>query len=82
MTALPQVTGRDVLRALQKRGFVVQNVYHGNNPRFHFYYMQKQNGSNLVIVTDDGDQQLPASTLRSILLQAGLTVDEFVQSLS
>jgi predicted RNA binding protein YcfA (HicA-like mRNA interferase family) len=81
VTALPQVTGGDVLRALQKRGFAVQYIYHGKDPRFQFYYLQKQNGSNLIIVTDAGDQQLPADTLRSILHQAGLTVDEFVESL-
>jgi predicted RNA binding protein YcfA (HicA-like mRNA interferase family) len=70
MTSLPQVSGRQCVAALAKKGFV----------------FKRQAGSHIILRRDDpfaqvvvpDHHQLDRGTLRSIIRHAGLTVDEFV----
>jgi predicted RNA binding protein YcfA (HicA-like mRNA interferase family) len=74
MSSLPQISGRDCIKALGKAGF----------------YMKRQQGSHMVLRRDEpfgqvvvpDHKQLDRGTLRAIIRQAGLTVDEFVKLLS
>lgn len=69
MSKLPQVSGADVVRALQKIGFSVR----------------RQHGSHIIIRRDDpfaqtvapNHRQIDRGRLRAILRQTDLSVDEF-----
>ncbi len=70
MTGLPRVSGREVVKALQKIG----------------YARDRQRGSHVVIrqtaaphrrITVPDHRKVATGTLRAIIRQAGLTVDEF-----
>jgi predicted RNA binding protein YcfA (HicA-like mRNA interferase family) len=70
MTSLPQVSGRQCLAALTKKGF----------------QFKRQNGSHMILRRDEPYAQvvvpdhkvLDRGTLRSILRQAGMTTEEFI----
>jgi len=70
MTKLPVLSGRECVRALEKAGFGVV----------------RQKGSHLMLARDDppayvtvpNHKELDRGTLKSILRQAGLSVDEFI----
>jgi predicted RNA binding protein YcfA (HicA-like mRNA interferase family) len=74
MTKLPVVNGRECVSALQRGGFVID----------------RQKGSHITLIRDNPfarttvpnhNKALKPGTLRSIIRQAGLTVDEFVELL-
>ena len=73
MSKLPVISGRKCVRALEKAGF----------------YLKRQTGSHLVLRRDEPFAQvvvpdhkvLDRGTLRAIVRQAGLSVDEFVSLL-
>ncbi len=73
MTRLPSVSGRECVRALERAGF----------------YVDRQRGSHIVMKRDDpparvvvpDHRELKRGTLRAIIRQAGLTVEEFVELL-
>ena len=68
MSKLPQVSGADVVRALQKIGFTVR----------------RQHGSHIILRRDDpfaqtvvpNHRQIDRGTLRAILRQVEITADE------
>jgi predicted RNA binding protein YcfA (HicA-like mRNA interferase family) len=70
MTKLPQVSGRDCVKALQKVGFTVD----------------RQRGSHVIMLRETprgrvsvpNHKNLKPGTLRTIIREAGLTVEEFV----
>jgi predicted RNA binding protein YcfA (HicA-like mRNA interferase family) len=71
MTELPVVTGRECIRALQRAGFVID----------------RQKGSHATLIRDDPYARvtipnhrkgLKPGTLRRIIREAGLSVDEFL----
>lgn len=70
MTRLPVVSGAQCVRALEKIGFVVY----------------RQRGSHITLIrtqppaqtTIPNHRELDRGTLRAIIRQAGLTVEEFV----
>jgi predicted RNA binding protein YcfA (HicA-like mRNA interferase family) len=70
MTKLPGTSGRECIRALGKVGF----------------YFKRQEGSHVIMRRDDPfaqtsvplHKELDRGTLRAIIRQAGLSVDEFV----
>lgn len=70
MSGLPQVSGAEAVSALQKAGFTVR----------------RQQGSHIILRRDDpfaqtvvpNHRQLDRGTLRSILRQAGLSVEQFI----
>ena len=74
MARLPVVSGRDLIRALEKAGYVVD----------------RQKGSHIVLrqtaepfrrVTVPDHKEIARGTLRSILRHTGLTTDELVRLL-
>ncbi len=73
MSGLPSISGRECVRALSKAGF----------------HVRRQEGSHLVLRRDDpfaqvvvpDHRELDRGTLRAIIRQAGLSVDEFTRLL-
>ena len=73
MSRLPRISGRACVKALGKVGF----------------YLKRQHGSHLILRRDNpfaqvvvpNHKELDRGTLRSIIRQAGLGVDEFVRLL-
>ena len=73
MSKLPQVSGSDVVRALQKLGFTVR----------------RQHGSHIIMRRDDpfaqtvvpNHKQIDRGTLRAILRQAEITAEELIKLL-
>jgi predicted RNA binding protein YcfA (HicA-like mRNA interferase family) len=69
MSKLPQVSGADTVRVLQKLGFT----------------LRRQHGSHMILRRDSpyaqtvvpNHRQLDRGTLRAILRQADISVDEF-----
>ena len=70
MSALPRVSGREVVKALQKVG----------------YERDRQRGSHIVLrqtasphrrITVPDHKEVAKGTLRAIIRQAGLSLDEF-----
>ncbi len=72
---LPRATGRQVVRALERGGFRLSHVRGSHN------YPVQPGVAALVVVPVHGGHDLPTGTLRSILRQAGLTVEEFASLL-
>ncbi|MFH1635666.1 MAG: type II toxin-antitoxin system HicA family toxin [Chloroflexota bacterium] len=73
MSRLPGISGRECVRALKKDGF----------------YLKRQQGSHMILRRDypfsqvvvPDHKELDRSTLRAIIRQANLSVDEFVKLL-
>ncbi len=74
MAKLPAVSGRDVVRALAKLG----------------YALDRQKGSHMILrqsaspyrrITVPDHDQIAKGTLRALIRQAGLTVEEFTNLL-
>ena len=73
MSKLPQVSGADVVRALQKLGFTVR----------------RQHGSHIILRRDDpcaqtvvpNHRQIDRGTLRAILRQTEITAEELIKLL-
>ena len=69
MTRLPVVSGRECVKALERAGF----------------YVRRQEGSHIILRRDSpfaqvvvpDHKELDRGTLRAILRQSGLTVDQF-----
>jgi predicted RNA binding protein YcfA (HicA-like mRNA interferase family) len=70
MTSLPRVSGGECVTALSKKGF----------------QFKRQNGSHIILRREEpfaqvvvpDHKELDRGTLRSILRQAGLTIEEFI----
>ena len=73
MTQLPRVSGRECVKALGKLGF----------------YFKRQQGSHIILRKDEpfaqivvpDHKELDRGTLRAIIRQADVSVDEFVNAL-
>ena len=73
MSLLPQISGRECVKALEQIGF----------------YLKRRQGSHMVLRRDDpfaqvvvpDHKELDRGTLRAIIRQAGLSVDEFARLL-
>jgi predicted RNA binding protein YcfA (HicA-like mRNA interferase family) len=71
MSKIPQVSGSEVVRALEKAGFTVR----------------RQQGSHIIMRRDDpfaqtvvpNHRQIDRGTLRAILGQMGISVDELLR---
>ena len=68
---LGDVSGRDIVRALQKAGFVIKRI-RGS----HHILVHVRDRSRRATVPVHGGASLKRGTLRSILKQAELTEDE------
>ena len=78
MPRLPRVSGKQVIKALRKRGYEAFNV------RGRHHYLHRWEGdrwSPIVTVTVHGNKILKLKTLGSILKQADLSVEEFTELL-
>ena len=69
---LPALRARDVLRVLAKAGFVERRVSGS-----HHILVHRDDAARAVTVPFHGARDLRTGTLRAIIRQAGLTVDEF-----
>ena len=73
MSELPRVRAREALAALYRAGFVDVPGAKGGHRQ-----LRRPGGGGRVTVPVHGGDVLKPGTLRSILRQAGLSVDEFV----
>ena len=71
---LPTVSGRDVVKLLTRIGFIIVGRK-GSHIR-----MKKKNDKTLVAIVPD-HKEITKGTLKSILRQAGLTREEFLELL-
>jgi len=71
MAKLPVISGQDCIKALQSVGFEFRKQKGS--------HVKLRRGSRTVIVPNHAE--LDRGTLRSIIDQAGITVDEFVELL-
>jgi predicted RNA binding protein YcfA (HicA-like mRNA interferase family) len=74
MAKLPHVTGREMLAALKRGGFVETHV------RGSHHYLRRE-GGKLVVVPAHAGETVPPGTLRSILRSAEMTVEDLVELL-
>ncbi len=73
MTKLPRISGRECVKALERLGF----------------YFKRQEGSHIILRKDNpfaqivvpDHKELDRGTLRAIIHQANLSVDEFINAL-
>ncbi len=70
MKGLPVVSGNKVIRALQKKGFLVVHQ------RGSHVKLKKTEGDKVYIAIVPMHRELAKGTLKSILRQANLTVEE------
>ena len=70
---LPAVTSREVIQKLRRAGFVFDRQAKGS----HEIWLHPRTHRRVVIPNHPGT--LPRGTLRAILKQSGLTVEEFVE---
>ncbi len=72
MTRLPAVTAREAIRALERAGFVVSRQSGSHCRLIHPGHPERK----VTVPVHAGD--LKRGTLRAIVAQAGITVEEFV----
>jgi predicted RNA binding protein YcfA (HicA-like mRNA interferase family) len=73
--AVPVVKAKECLKALQRAGFYVDHQTGSHARLFH------RNKSRLKVTIPIHNKDLPPGTLKSILRQAGLSVEEFLDLL-
>jgi predicted RNA binding protein YcfA (HicA-like mRNA interferase family) len=73
---LPVVNGRQVIRALAKAGFVVDRIVGS-----HHVLVDPADARRTVTVPVHAGRDLKRGTLRSIIRQAGITIEDFVRLL-
>jgi predicted RNA binding protein YcfA (HicA-like mRNA interferase family) len=73
MSGLPVISGTDCVRALERAGFI------RNRQKGGHIVMRRANPFAQVVVPDH--KTLDRGTLRGIIRQAGMTVDQFVELL-
>jgi predicted RNA binding protein YcfA (HicA-like mRNA interferase family) len=74
MAKLPHLTGRVLLAALLRNGFVESNV------RGSHHYLRRD-GGKLVVVPVHAGETVPPGTLRAILRSAEMTVEDLIELL-
>lgn len=75
MTKLPAVTGKAVISALCKDGWVIRD-HHGSHVK-----LTKPGLRYPITVAVHGAETIPKGTLRATIRLAGLTVEEFIKLL-
>ncbi|KAB2874280.1 MAG: type II toxin-antitoxin system HicA family toxin [Bauldia sp.] len=73
---LPAVSGRRAVRALTSAGFMVDRIVGS-----HHVLVYPGNPRRTVTIPVHGGRELKPGTLRSIIRQAGFTVEEFISVL-
>ena len=72
MTRLPSLTATDVIRALERGGFVIVRTAGSHHRLVH-----RSDPTRTTTVPLHKGRDLPKPFVRAIIKQAGLTVDEF-----
>lgn len=72
MTKLPRVSGKDVVRALQKHGFFIKR-----QSGSHVIMRHETDFSRRCVIPLHGSKTIKPGTLYSILKGAGLSIEEF-----
>lgn len=72
---LPRVEGREVVRALERAGFAVRRQ------KGSHVHLRRDSDQSRVTVPVHSGKTIPPGTLRGILRDAGVEVDEFRQLL-
>ena len=75
MTGLPVVSPRQLIRALERAGLFVHHI------RGSHYYLRHPDKPGILVTVPYHGRDLKRGTLRSILRQAGTSVDELVDLL-
>jgi predicted RNA binding protein YcfA (HicA-like mRNA interferase family) len=75
MSRLPVLAPKEVLRALERAGFYIHHQSGSHARLFH------QTRSDLRLTIPMHNKDLPLKTLRSIIRQSGLSVEEFIDLL-
>jgi predicted RNA binding protein YcfA (HicA-like mRNA interferase family) len=75
-SGLPTVSGKRVVQALTRAGFRVERIAGS-----HDLLVFPSDPSRTVMVPVHGNRDLKLGTLRSIIRQAGFSVEEFVELL-
>ena len=70
MTRLPGVSGKAVVRALERAGFVIHR-----QTSSHVFLRHRETGATVIAPVHDS-RDLPRGTLQNILRRARLTADE------
>lgn len=78
MRPLPRVSGKQVIRALKRVGF---EEFDQSGSHVYLHRWTGERWSDRVTVPVHGNKILKLKTLKSILKQANLTVDEFADLL-
>jgi len=73
---LPSLKAREVMRALERAGFV-----HVRSKGSHRVFQHPDHKTRRTIVSDHAGKDVPRGTLRKIIDQAGFTVEEFIDLL-
>jgi predicted RNA binding protein YcfA (HicA-like mRNA interferase family) len=73
---LPAVKPRQVIRALEKAGFVVSR-----SKGSHYRLIHRDDPTRRTTIAVHPSRDVPHGTLRAIIDQAGLTVEEFLELL-
>lgn len=73
---LPSLKAREVIRALEKAGFVITR-----SKGSHHRLVHATDATRQTTVSVHKGKDMPRGTLRDILDQAGLTIDEFLDLL-
>ena len=73
VSRLGNISGRQVMRVAERRGYVLKRV-RGD----HFLYGRPEGGRNVPI---PGVREVHPGLLRDIISQLGMTVDEFLDAL-
>ena len=73
---LPQLAAREVIRALERASFFIER-----SSGSHHLLVHRTDPRRRTIVAYHGSKDIPRGTLRNILRQAQLTVDEFLSLL-
>ena len=70
MTRLPQLSGREIVRALNKLG------YEKDHQRGSYIVLRQLSSPHRLVVIPDHDE-VAKGTLRAIIRETGLTVEQF-----
>ena len=76
MARLPTVSGRDVVRALERGGFSVIRIKGS-----HYFVRHLSDKTRQTVVPVHGSEDLGRAILRKILTDVGLTPEEFIDLL-
>jgi len=75
MTKVPLCSSRQIVNALQRAGFAPARNAVGDHQVFT---RDSAGGRRLTVIVLIGQREVPRGTLRSILKQAEMSVDEFI----